>query len=563
MIVIWKHASLVRRPCTLNNFNLILSKFRISRSASIACVCIVISAYCLIVASAQCFAKEETAKDKETEKFGEQLLLKLSEPPPPSNHSNDKTGTGLAPAKSSILMKGTVLHNEVVDTFERLGILCAIRQKSTGDQLVVHKIRQGSPAYYGGLAEDDLIESLYGRSNSLYLNIKRNGKPYQIGLKTGKLELDDRQLQQFITQIRSQKHQTPVIAHAEDNAPVEVERLVPYDVELFLQLNGVTINGARITWLKKQIGAVIDAVSKNGGTVAVTAADGKSNKPFTVKQCTRSQFDRLLSSTKPSSNFAQVLHDRLKLIPAARANNNRPLLVTVIHDGSFDVIPNKTTINGALTNFARDLKPRTDVDLAFLNLSDTASRSLHGIIDLQKSGVIAHVLNTETYAAAKHAGIQNSLLSTTAIGAEAHSSNTFKSVDSSGIDNATSATNKSSSSSSNSSNEQTPDTTKAPNSLQTTSEQVTQIRQTVPDFVGNREPGKSSSTTLLEPNGPSVPGNQNQPTPNVNVVPSVRSSDSNSGATSNTNLPSTAPTLEQESKEPKEPPTSTGNASTH
>ncbi len=280
MIVIWEHALAVTRLCTLNNFNLILSEFRILRSASIACACITLAAHCCILSSTPCFAKDATAKDKEAEKFGEQLLLKLSEPPPPpplpSGHPSEKAGSSTTPAKSSILMKGTVLHNEVVDTFERLGILCAIRQKSTGDQLVIHKIRQGSPAYYGGLAEDDLIDSLYGRSNSLYLNIKRNGTPYQIGLKTGKLALDDKQLQQFMTQIHSQKHQTPIIAHAEDNAPVEVERLVPYDVELFLQLNGVTINGARVTWLKKQIGAVIDAVSNNGGTVAVTAADKKS-----------------------------------------------------------------------------------------------------------------------------------------------------------------------------------------------------------------------------------------------------------------------------------------------
>ncbi len=232
------------------------------------------------------------------------------------------------------------------------------------------------------------------------------------------------------------------------------------------------------------------------------------------------QFDRLLSSTKPSSNFAQVLYDRLKLLPAARANNSRPLLVTVIHDGSFDVIPNETTINGALTNFARDLKPRTDVDLAFLNMSDTASRSLHGIIDLQKLGVIAHVLNTETYAAAKHAGIQNSLIAPTAIGTEARSGNTSKSGDSSGIENAGNSTNNSPSRSNNSGNEQALDTSKAPDA-------------------------------------PVVQETQNQPTKNGNETPSVPSSDNNSGTTMNTSSPGTPPIVEREAKESKESPTAT------
>lgn len=160
-------------------------------SASLVCVLLALSLGQVPAVSADNAAqqkRQKTAPKNQIRRpsdaatmFGEQLLLKMSEPPKQITPTQPKAQPAEKPSKGthaqSHFLKALVVHNEVSDQLERVGIFVAVR---IGDKpmLVINEVRLGSAAYYGGLTHGDMLKAIVQKKDSLVFIFERNGRIY-------------------------------------------------------------------------------------------------------------------------------------------------------------------------------------------------------------------------------------------------------------------------------------------------------------------------------------------------------------------------------------------------
>jgi hypothetical protein len=337
-------------------------------------------------------SKESESKVEAEKAFGEQLLLKMSEPAAP-----EKRGTGTTGSKKIILLRGELAHDEVLVQLEQLGLLCAIQQ-GRPNQLIVLVIKPGSAAYYKGLEEGDAIKDLGQVQGQVFVSFIRNSKLYQLTMPApGGNLLSEQQVKTFFKQISSEKMNASRTAIKDKGSkepgalvtemmvpPTEldaaVNELAKFKIEIVLCSTPDLFNlepGAKqtpIKWCADQLADLASKLEPHGKTFSLTVlntfATNQSNRTGEahVVNCTTESVSRLLHllSKTADEHLPQSLQTRLDDICKESGNSVKPVLIAILGHGLPHTMKEKQALSRMMTAAAPKEGERKQFYFTFL-----------------------------------------------------------------------------------------------------------------------------------------------------------------------------------------------------
>jgi hypothetical protein len=392
------------------------------------------------------FAKTSSDQELQNKKaaeqvFGEQLLLKMSEPPP-----NEGA------AASKIFLKGALEQDAVAVRIEQVGLACAIRQGPPG-QLVVQSVRPGTTAYYKEFSEGDIIQSITESHGQITIAFFRAGKLYQLAMAApGGAPVSDTQVQHFFTSVKncmvsksemskkgavrsnaamvpktsrlskSQKESGVVDQLRVDKCDEDLDEIDRVLTKVHLELivyqscsSSKSENDADLSalaWCRGEIRDLAQRMEHFGKSFALTVLYPKPEQSRYMPKCTPEAAQGLLRTVQKYSNqdmFASLLA-KLSELHKSKFSIDQPTLIVILDGGMPHDLKNRQVLRQAvqLLTHRADAKQPFIVSLIEVGNSskDVSEDSEKGTSDALLDGVV----DRQTYAVATRNGLPQLLV---------------------------------------------------------------------------------------------------------------------------------------------------------
>lgn len=333
----------------------------------------------------------------------------------------------VAPVPGTEPLKAAVSQNEMTDKLEGLGIKCLIRLGAK-TSIYVDSVRMGSKAFYKGVAVGDLIKGLVQKGDdTFYLNIERDGKPYQIIFKGIAQKPSPDAMPQAVTNAGTDKHSVPELpvlpkdTPAPDKPPRE-KALLKYDIEILIDISG-SMNDAdgtggvsKFKWCHSQIRDLSRRLEPYKRSLTITTF----NQGYeTEENCSAERVESIFSATAPHGGtdlldpLEAALERAKSIVNRGTAQSQKRALVAVITDGMPNIPTDPNDVNKLLASFTKGLLDPDQVVVVFLQVGDNFNgesfcRSLDK--DLLSEGAKYDIVETETFSQLKSKGLANALV---------------------------------------------------------------------------------------------------------------------------------------------------------
>lgn len=362
-------------------------------------------------------AKAAKSRDDAAKDFGEQLLLKMTEPPRKPAPAQATTTTHF--------LQGLVLHNEVSDQLERIGVYVALRVGKRR-ALVVQKIKPGSSAFYEGLTDGDEIKNIGQGKGTLTIVFDRNGKVYSVNVACpAGYELSAQEIKDFLSQnpkpLPKQKIAVKQVVKPNQNVEVVTvdstmsdakfapiaQRLAPYDIQLIVG-SKPDAKSKELQWCRYQIKDLVAKLQKSGRSVGLAAMAPVSSGFINITNCTPELVDKTFSATSAPKELETrtELLARMENAIAAHASTQHPFLIAVFLDAKSQDNVQETLMDSLKAAAAK--QPQTArVTVAAFSLTDSPS----GIASdtTADTPTAATVKKAKTFSELKENGLAQSL----------------------------------------------------------------------------------------------------------------------------------------------------------
>jgi hypothetical protein len=277
---------------------------------------------------------------------------------------------------------------------------------------LVGNVRLGSPAYYGGLAENDRVIAGRIADNRLYLTIERSGKKYSLSLNISAVDLTreaaarDSDLTVPMLKVPQKKAQEP-------EKRIE-ERLADYDIVLVIDTSGsmgyalTSVPQVKWRWCADYIHDFAEKMRPylKGGITLVTF-----NNSYEIEHgCSPDKVAEIFKTTAPnggtnwSSPLRHVLTDYLS---GPRA---RPLLVAVLTDG----MPNiGEPVENVIKEVTHQMHSPKEIRMTFLEIGEEYDgQALIKYLDdyLVHDGAKYDIVDSLTFLEVKDIGLSEALV---------------------------------------------------------------------------------------------------------------------------------------------------------
>jgi von Willebrand factor type A domain len=273
---------------------------------------------------------------------------------------------------------------------------------------LVGNVRLGSPAYYGGLAENDKVLQGKIQDNKLNLLIERGGKRYSLSVNTSPIDLSKEQPKKDGGQI-------PVLSVVPKEAPVveKEKQISDYDVVIVIDTSG-SMNfhlssepATKWQWCATYIHDFAEKLRPllTGGLTIV-----RFNNTFDIEQhCSPERVETIFQSTTPvgGTDMATPLSAVLKnYLASSRA---RPLLVAVLTDGMPNLGPK---VEDVIIDATRDMRSPAEIRMTFLEIGEEFDgRNLIKLLDdyLVYEGAKYDIVDSLTFDQVRQMGLSEAL----------------------------------------------------------------------------------------------------------------------------------------------------------
>jgi von Willebrand factor type A domain len=280
---------------------------------------------------------------------------------------------------------------------------------------LVGNVRLGSPAYYGGLSENDKVLQGKIQDNKLNLLIERGGKRYALSVNTSPIDLSKEQPKKDGGQI-------PVLSVVPKDAPVldvrETEKekekqLSNYDVVIVIDTSG-SMNfhlssepTTKWQWCATYIHNFAEKMRPilTSGLTIVTF----NNKYQIEPHCSPERVESIFQSTTPvgGTDMATPLNEVLKSYLAT--SRSRPLLIAVLTDGMPNLGPK---VEDVIIDATRDMRTPGEIRMTFLEIGEEFDgQKLIKLLDdyLVYEGAKYDIVDSLTFDEVKQMGLVDAL----------------------------------------------------------------------------------------------------------------------------------------------------------
>jgi Mg-chelatase subunit ChlD len=287
----------------------------------------------------------------------------------------------------------------------------------------IQKVRLGSPAFYAGLQDNDVILKGSLDNNRLHITFRRGAAVYAIDLATqASADTPATKLNAGATTATANTSATTLTGDTDKEPTAEAwKKLKKYDIVMVIDKSGsmsepIDETGlSKWDWLKGQISNFATQSAENTGrkfTIVPFSSD------FSEKHdCTPADVVQTFTSNQPGggTDLASPLEHVFNQYWGGPRTN--PLLVVVLTDGmpSSPELVEKSIIAAT----TRMLKPDQVKVVFFLIGNDAGGAALIRILDvgLQSEGARFDIVDSTSFAHLQGAGLKTALLETFAKGA--------------------------------------------------------------------------------------------------------------------------------------------------
>jgi hypothetical protein len=342
-------------------------------------------------------------------------------------------------SQQSKFLTGTVSQNELIDNLERMGIKCILQGGAT-ERLLVDQVRMGSGAYYAGISKGDAITGLKKTGADMFcVTIERAGKTYQSNLKALSGQIASSSLQTGVEKTLLQGNAADQLlksgateqllkpgeadqllkSGASKNPEPEPEKkLVPYDVELIIDITGSmnevdgTGNLSKFDWCHEQVRGLAGRLNPYHKTLTITTFN---NTFQTRDNCTPEEVENIYASIHPrgGTDLVDPLEARLDAALAKHRASKRPVLIAVITDGEPNIPRDPHVVNQAIIAATQRMNDPDEVVVTFLQIGDTfvgQNFCLDLDNNLLSEGARYDIVDTKTFAELKSEGLVDALV---------------------------------------------------------------------------------------------------------------------------------------------------------
>jgi hypothetical protein len=343
-----------------------------------------------------------------------------------------------SPSKEKVL-HGSVSQSELIDTLERLGISCLLKEGAK-PALVVQDVHMGTAAYYKGVERGDGIRGLVQENDHFNLTIERSGNVYQIALKLVNPVLDGRaatlagNLQDNTHKLAAATRQLDLSAKnavldggvktenlegdIEKKDKEEEKKLIPYDIEVIIDISGSMhdVDGtdglSKFEWCHNQVRTLAQKLAPFNKQITVTTF----NKDFeTYENCNPTRVEQIYASTQPrgGTDLVDPLMSRLDHALTKYSDLKKRVLIAVITDGMPNIPRDPGVVNRAIVDYTHRLSDPNEVKVTFLQIGDQFEGKdfcLQLDDGLTAQGAKYDIVDTETFDELKKVGIVNALI---------------------------------------------------------------------------------------------------------------------------------------------------------